>query len=60
MKNITRRESHVLPIALPVMIIILSLFSMEYIIKHQVFFLLAFVTPIGLYIATDPERRLNK
>jgi hypothetical protein len=54
--KLTRREIHLLIIlALTFPILIVTKF--ETIIENELTWLIFYVAPLGLYIATDPERR---
>jgi len=56
--NLTRREKHVLIAALIIAIaLVLTRPSYETIKEWDWFTLWVIVAPIGLYIATDPERK---
>ena len=57
--NITRREKHVLIIC-SILLIILAFIPQQAINNAEPVYTLLIVTPIGLYIATDPERRQVK
>jgi len=52
----TRRDKHVL-IAIIALVIMLAFIPQQTINNHEVFFMVVIVGPLGLYIATDPERR---
>lgn len=56
MINITHREKHVL-IACIILLIILAFIPQQTINNAEPIYTLLIATPIGLYIATDPERR---
>ena len=54
----TRREKHVLIIFFITLLgIILSGVDQQTINHYELLWLLFYVAPLGLYIATDPERR---
>ncbi len=55
---LTRREGHVLVImALAVLLLVITGIDQQTLNDHEYLGLFFFVLPIGLYIATDPERR---
>jgi len=56
--NFTRREKHVaVLLGITVILITLSGVDQETLNNYELLWLLFYVAPIGLYIATDPERR---
>lgn len=56
--SITRREKHVLIIAiLTILIIIVSGIDQQTLNDYEYAWLLFYVLPMGLYIVTDPARR---
>lgn len=54
--TLTRREKHVLIVCV-ILLIILAFIPQQTINNAEPIYTLLIVTPIGLYIATDPERR---
>lgn len=54
--TLTRREKHIL-IILVALLIILAFIPQEIVNKHELLYLVFVVFPLGLYIATDPDRR---
>lgn len=56
----TRREKHVIVLmCITVILIIFSGVDQQTLNDYEMLFMLLFVVPIGVYIATDPERRTN-
>lgn len=55
---LTRREKHFIAVfILTVLIILFSGVDQQTINDYEFLWLLFYVAPLGLYIATDPERR---
>lgn len=56
----TRREKHVLIIAaITIVIIVASSVDQETLNQYEYLWLLLYVLPLGLYIATDSDRKSN-
>lgn len=56
--KLTRREIHLL-IILAITFPILIVTKFETIIQNELIWLIFYVAPLGFYIATDPQRKIN-
>lgn len=58
-KGFTRREKHIVIILVVTLVSILfSGVDQQTLNDHEYLFLLFYVAPLGVYIATDPQRRI--
>ena len=56
----TRREKHVIVLmCITVILIIFSGIDQQTLNDYEILFMFLFVVPIGIYIATDPQRRTS-
>lgn len=56
----TRREKHVIVLlCITVISIIASGVDQQTLNDYEILFMFLFVVPVGIYIATDPERRIT-
>ena len=58
MSVFTQREKHVLFLAVVALLFVYLINNQQFLDEHELFWLFFVVAPVGLYIATDPERRM--